>query len=227
MHAGVIDSLNFTSAMASAIVLHDADKHPITERSVVINVAATDAHTGKGQLAPLPPLSSTVLLNATVTGALLIIISVDDTAVRERVARDLGWTDFYGPGGPVLLKSPQHTIGTVLLDRASVLHQAGLSSEPSPHTLKVNLWFSPEQTDCGIHNEHAFIEVHTQIAGLGRMQKFDTKSHETLYEDQLLSPGTTNPIPFGADVDGELVYPWHQYRADTDCVWLALEYHEL
>jgi hypothetical protein len=23
----------------------------------------------------------------------------------------------------------------------------------------------------------------------------------------------------------EFIYPWHQYYADTDCIWLAIEYH--
>jgi hypothetical protein len=58
------------------------------------------------------------------------------------------------------------------------------------------------------------------------MQKFDASDHASIYEDQQLSPGAMNPVPFCIDQDGELVYPWHQYRADTDCIWLALEYHQ-
>ncbi|MDX3376575.1 hypothetical protein PV390_19455 [Streptomyces sp. ME02-6991-2A] len=37
------------------------------------------------------------------------------------------------------------------------------------------------------------------------------------------------PGPCGrtAGADGSFQYPWHQYRADTDCVWLAVEYHRV
>ncbi|TCK65851.1 hypothetical protein [Curtobacterium sp. PhB136] len=219
------EKLNFDSTLASAVILRDTVEFPITERTVVVNLAQTDAFTGTAQLAPLPPMSSTILVNGTVTGELLLAITVQSEGDQEQRARDLGWQDFYGADGPVLLKSPQDTIGTILIDRRAVLRQPALPSAPERFTVKANLWFSPAGTDCGIHNLHPFIEVHAQVSGLGRMQKFDEKTHASLYEDQQLSPGTTNPIPFCIDLDGTFTYPWHQYRADTDCIWLALEYH--
>jgi len=225
MKTSTMEKLNFDSALATAVVLREADFHPIAERSIVINISAVDAFTGTAQQAPLPPLSSTIIHYGTVTGELLIVIGVSEVENAERLARELDWLDFYGEGGPVLLKSPQHEIGVVELVRRDVLHQNELAENPESFVVKANLWFSPAGTDCGIHRIHPFIEVHTQIMGLGRMQKFDEKDHTTIYEDQQLSPGTTNPIPFCVDRDNDLEYPWHQYRADTDCVWLALEYH--
>jgi hypothetical protein len=85
--------------------------------------------------------------------------------------------------------------------------------------LLLNLWFAPAGTNCGIHNEHDFAELHTQIYGIGRMQKFATKNVETLYEEVLMAPGMTHE-PF---YDHGKKYPWHQYYCDTDCVWLAIE----
>jgi hypothetical protein len=66
------------------------------------------------------------------------------------------------------------------------------------------------------------------VHGLGRIQKFTAQDHGTLYEDLRMSPGYTTPDPF-CDIapDGSYRYPWHQYYADTDCVWLAVEYHAL
>ncbi|MCA5923098.1 hypothetical protein [Curtobacterium oceanosedimentum] len=225
MNVITAEKLNFDSELASAVVLREVVEFPITERTVVVNLAQTDAFTGTAQLGPLPPLSSTNLVSGTVTGELLLAITAHDVGDQEQQARAIGWQDFYGDGGPVLLKSPQDTIGTVTLDRRTVLHQPALDPQPEAFVVKANLWFSPAGTDCGIHNVHPFIEVHTQITGTGRMQKFDDKRHDTIYEDQQLSPGTTNPIPFCIDLDGEFTYPWHQYRADSDCIWLALEYH--
>lgn len=227
MNVITAEKLNFDSELVGAVVLRDAVDFPITERTTVVNLAQTGAFVGTAQLSPLPPMSSTVLVAGAVTGDLLLAITVADEVGQEQRARALGWLDFYGADGPVLLKSQQDTVGTVTIDRRTVLHQPALPSNPERFTVKANLWFSPAGTDCGIHNVHPFIEVHTQVTGLGRMQKFDDRRHDALYEDQLLSPGTTNPIPFCIDVDGELTYPWHQYRADTDCIWLALEYHAI
>jgi hypothetical protein len=86
--------------------------------------------------------------------------------------------------------------------------------------VNVNLWFASSGTDCGIHNRHSFIEVHTQIMGIGRMQKFAANDQSTLFEDIYMAPGTTHEPFCGKDY----LYPWHQYYADTDCIWLAVEY---
>ena len=225
MQTSTMEKLNFDSALGSVILLREAASCAISERSVVINLAATDASTGTAQQAALPPLSSTIIEYGNVTGELLLVIGVREVDGAEQVARNLGWLDFYGETGPVLLKSPQHEIGEVKLDRRDILHQKDLPGSSESFAVKANLWFSPAGTDCGIHRVHPFIEVHTQISGLGRMQKFDEKDHSSLYEDQQLSPGNTNPIPFCVDNNGEFEYPWHQYRADTNCIWLALEYH--
>ena len=107
MSATTAQRLSFDSDLASATVLRDAESVPITERSVVVNCAMTDAFTGTTQLAPLPPLSSTIVTAGTVTGELVVVIVPHETAGTEQLARDRGWLDFYGSGGPVLLRSPQ------------------------------------------------------------------------------------------------------------------------
>ena len=43
----------------------------------------------------------------------------------------------------------------------------------------------------------------------------------------VMSPGVTH-IPFAAvDEEGAFIYPWHQYFSDTDCIWMANEFHPL
>jgi len=85
--------------------------------------------------------------------------------------------------------------------------------------VEYNLWFARAGTDCGIHNEHNFREMHTQVFGYGRMQKFHQASASSLYQDIYMCPGYTHE-PF---CDENNVYPWHRYYADTDCIWLAIE----
>ncbi|MEU6538912.1 hypothetical protein [Streptomyces sp. NPDC047000] len=127
-----------------------------------------------------------------------------------------------------LWRSPVDSIGRVAFDPARLLRQTPSAGPPQPFEVRVNLWFAPAGTDCFIHDRHDFIEVHTQVTGLGRMQKFRSQDHATLYQDVLMSPGYTTPDPFCAvGSDGTCVYPWHQYHADTDCTWLAIEYHRV
>lgn len=85
-----------------------------------------------------------------------------------------------------------------------------------------NLWFAAAGTDCGIHKEHDFLEIHTQIWGTGHMQKFREKDERTIYQDIFMTPGYTHD-PFCKESDTR--YPWHRYYADTDCIWLAVEYY--
>ncbi|HEY5704500.1 MAG TPA: hypothetical protein VIS96_02885 [Terrimicrobiaceae bacterium] len=42
----------------------------------------------------------------------------------------------------------------------------------------------------------------------------------------MMSAGYTTTVPF-CEVKGPrtFVYLWHQYYADTDCIWMAVEYH--
>ena len=55
------------------------------------------------------------------------------------------------------------------------------------------------------------------------MQKFHRPEPAARYEDVLMVPGHTHePFYRGAPP----VYPWHQYHADTDCLWLAIESSE-
>lgn len=85
-----------------------------------------------------------------------------------------------------------------------------------------NLWYASAGTNCGIHNEHDFKELHTQIFGIGRMQKFRENNYNSIYQDVFMSPGYTHEPFFNED----FIYPWHQYWADTDCIWLAVEFYK-
>lgn len=221
--------LEFGSSAVTATVLDNATDHLITGRAIVVNLAGSDARVAGDQPTALPALQSTTIVNAEVSGQLLAVFAVSDAAVLARDARS-SWVDFYGSRGddgdyPELMKSVQLGAGRVELDRSSILRQPELPGGTSQFAVLLNLWFSPAGTACGIHNEHDFLEVHTQLSGLGRMQKFRTKAAGTLYEEYLTPAGTTNPPTFCRQYGTQFRYPWHQYFADTDCVWLAVEYH--
>ena len=133
---------------------------------------------------------------------------------------------------------------------------------PASFSINSNMWWLPAMSDAAIHHCHYknFIEVHTQLFGVGRMQKFNDSVARTLdcsttgvfpldptdptpstsyygvpginsedsafqgmYEEYRLAPGDTNvPFPYVND-DMNFIYPWHQYYADTDCLWVVWE----
>ncbi len=146
-------------------------------------------------------------------------------------AENLFGTDLQGVP---LWRSPQIDIGEITLNPfADLDREEHRARQQNNHQgsevtfrIKVNIWFATEKANCAIHNEHDFIEFHTQIAGIGRMQKFNTNEIETLYEDVILGEGQTHDIFCTALDDGSTFnYPWHQYYSDTDCIWMATEFH--
>ncbi|WP_394941568.1 hypothetical protein [Psychromicrobium sp. YIM B11713] len=205
------------------------ENYLIPAKSVIVNLSDTPAFIGGRPKGYLPARQSTVVENTELTADLALSIALPSPKTSEQEFREAQWVDFYGDsaqGGaniPVLLKSPQTAVTEVEMDpyRAT----SGTSKRAEYFQIKLNLWFSPAGTDCGIHNQHDFLEVHTQISGIGAMQKFEDPTAPTPYEEQLMAVGATSPSPFCEYEDGSFSYPWHQYKAVTDSVWLAIEYH--
>lgn len=57
------------------------------------------------------------------------------------------------------------------------------------------------------------------------MQKFHDNNFATRYLDKIMSPGETHEPFASLDSTGNFVYPWHQYYGDTECIWIANEFH--
>lgn len=199
-------------------------------RSVVVNLDDAPAVVAAEVPGHLPARQSAVLGGTddgpTVDGALLLVLTAEPD-VDEQTARAAGWVDYYEgrPSLPVLLRGPQRVVGTVDLDATAA--STGRAGTPAPHEVRVNLWFSPAGTSCGRHRVHPFLEFHTQVAGLGAMEKFAGADAAAAYEEQLLAPGSSGAAAFSAfdPTTRTYTYPWHQYRALTDALWLAVEYH--
>ncbi|MFZ4841853.1 hypothetical protein [Mycetocola saprophilus] len=225
----------FSSELLPVEVISEAENFELNGPAVILNLSPAPARIEVPLGGMIQPLRSTILTSGTrVSGKLLAVLGVPCTTPTEAELRLLGWEDFYDsrsptapPGTAILLRSVQDRVGRVAFNRAEMLGDVTLDPAPVAYEIRLNLWFSPAHTDCGIHREHNFIETHTQIAGMGRMQKFSQRSHASLFEDQRLAPGQTQPSLFGCWDRQRIAYPWHQYRADTDVVWLAVEYHAL
>jgi hypothetical protein len=156
--------------------------------------------------------------------------------LRVKKATNLGGCVFRGwewlgarirsfPRDTPLYISPQDTIGEVVTDPSVFTNEQSAATGQQPFVLKLNLWWAPGETDCFIHTEHPFLEVHTQIHGIGRMQKFWERREDTLYEDVAMAPGYTHDPFCRVAGPNRWEYPWHRYYSNTDSVWLAIELH--
>ncbi|QRZ16071.1 hypothetical protein JWJ88_21225 (plasmid) [Paracoccus methylovorus] len=205
-------------------------KDYLVEDAVVINLSPAPLVTGTDHPTIVPAWKSTWLRGGTIrSGERAAIIKVlKPTNLGGCMFR--GW-DWLGnriknfPRDTPLFISAQDTIGSVTTDPYVFTNERRTSEEPQEFELKLNLWWSPGNTDCFIHNEHPFLEVHTQIHGLGRMQKFVERRENTLYEDVIMPIGYSHDPFCRVTGPNQWTYPWHRYYADTDSVWLAVELH--
>ncbi len=220
----------FSGGSVEAAFVERPQDHHIDGRAIVVNLGPNPVTVHATPTARIPAFSSTILIDACIAqGDAILVMTIPRDDAIHRIVDEPGWhrladiaTDF--PDDIPLHRGPRRSIGTVLFDPGLVLGET-TASGPRAFRVSINLWFAPAGTDCAIHDTHGFIETHTQIHGLGRMQKFRKRDYATLYEEQLMSPGMTQSTPFcRLGPAGGFVYPWHQYRADSDCVWLAVEY---
>ncbi len=222
-------SLSFSNDWIESLLVTAPRDLPVDD-AIVVNLSTSPIIYAAGaERGFILPWKSTVLRHCTVkSGDMLALLHVRQRANLGGVA--LGW-DWYGrrfpqyPRGTPLYISSQDDIGDVQLDPFAAFTHVD-SASPRRYRLKLNLWYTPEETDCGIHTGHQFLEVHTQVLGTGHMQKFRENSADTLYEDVTMPPGFTHDPFFTLRSDATFSYPWHRYYSDTDCIWMAIELHE-
>ena len=141
-----------------------------------------------------------------------------------------GW-DWFGdlyagfPRQTPLYMSPVDMVGRTEEDPLAFTRERESREQLQPFDVALKCWWSPNETDCFIHNEHPFLEVHTQVHGMGRMQKFRGRDASTLYEDVIMAPGFTHEPFCTVAGEREWTYPWHRYYTDTESIWLAIELH--
>ena len=228
---GDLRTLSFSDAAIEAAIGEDL-RDVAVEEGTVVNLSPDPLVTGGAVPGVVPAWKSTYLRGG-------VISQAERAAVlRIRNTTNLGSVTFRGwdwlgkrvqsfPRDTPLYIPPQDTIGRVRLDPHVFTNERREATQEQDFELRLNLWWAPGHTDCSIHNEHPFLEVHTQIHGLGRMQKFRERHEDTLYEDVLMPVGSTHdPFCRVAGKDS-WEYPWHRYYSDTDSIWLAIELHPL
>ena len=225
-------SLAFSNDWIESTLLRAVKDVPV-ENEIVVNVSTSPLYyIAEGSRGTIPAWKSTILRRCTLEkGEMAALVHIRKRVNLGALALDWEW---YGrrnpefPRGVPLYISAQDDIGDIEFDPlVSFAAQPAISASPRRYRLKLNLWYTPEETDCGIHTGHKFLEVHTQLLGTGHLQKFRQNHVDTLYEDVLMPPGFTHDPFFTLAIDRSFSYPWHRYYADTDCIWMAIELHPL
>ncbi|KAA0594870.1 hypothetical protein J2848_004492 [Azospirillum lipoferum] len=202
----------------------------VVDDAIVVNVSPSPMVTGDEHPAVVPAWKSTWLKGARIRSAERAAL------IKVRQPTNLGGVMFRGwdwlgnriasfPRDTPLFISAQDEIGTVKTDARVFTNERSVPEHLQEFTVKLNLWWAPGDTDCFIHNEHPFLETHTQIHGTGRMQKFKERDAASLYEDVVMPIGYSHDPFCRVAGDNRWTYPWHRYYADTECVWLAIELH--
>lgn len=199
--------LSFSEPFINVELIKGVADYPIKQRTIVINTSNDPL---KIEESYLPSWRSSVYFNTNIHNVKSIVCIntnvEDDTKTKFPFADDI-------------IKRWKHIYDIIPLPH---LKETKLwrSDKENINGVNFNLWFAISQTDCGIHNKHDFKELHTQIYGIGLMQKFYRDIKETLYQQIYMSPGYTHE-PF---CDENNSYPWHQYYSKTDCIWLVMEF---
>ena len=227
-----VTEVNFSSENIKAYTVRHVTDYLIGKRSIVVNMGDCEIFVDEQPQKGLAPRQSTVLKNKIIKAAdLILVLEVQSKVNIGNVILSDGWESaqsLYGESlaGIPLWKSPQVEIGEIELNPYEAVDQSSNKNGQVKFKIKVNIWFATEATNCAIHNQHDFIEFHTQIMGIGRMQKFGTSKIGTLYQDVILAEGNTHNIFCDVYNKGySYHYPWHQYYSDTDCIWMATELH--
>ncbi|MCT4617234.1 MAG: hypothetical protein N4A38_03430 [Candidatus Gracilibacteria bacterium] len=155
---------------------------------------------------------------------LVIVIKVDD---RNILLNEIDVNKEYGDFCRKNWISGDDLFPGCGLDKADLYRSNQLEKEFLGEKYKFNYWFCGPRVNCGIHNVHNFVEIHTNIMGDGFMQKFENKKEDSLYETVGLMPGNSHrrfDVDLQTDKDGNPKYPYHRWLGGkTGNIWLVIE----
>ena len=220
--------LAFDGKYVRAQVVETVRDHQAT--GVVTNLSNTPMLVAGDIPGVVPPWKSTILCGGTIIEADLVsIIDVPDDTNLGGLPFD-GW-DWFGdrmpefPRSTPLYISAKDIVGQVTLNPWTFSNHPDPKDETDSYDIQLNLWWAPAKTDAVIHNTHAFLEIHTQIFGLGRIQIYGDQAGTKLYREISTAKGDTHDPIVRVTGRRSFAYPWHRGWTDTDAIWMAIELH--
>lgn len=206
-----VQKLDFGQPLFEIEYVENEEKYFVKPKSMVINLAERSQTTIWIKGIPLFPLKGTIVEGVCLEniGRALIILDyerydIDDPEVIARIKSC--WKSLYECSGIErhkgipYFKSPKVRVGG---------------------DTELNVCFTEAMAPSGPHREHDrdFDEVHAQIRGFGKMQKFEENDTSTFYQEFIMAPGIVHDKFYNEN--GE--YPWHQYHSITRAVYMPIE----
>lgn len=202
-------TLRFSEPFLTAEHVSYTENYQLDRSSIVINIDLDPLEIGE---IDLPSMKSIICAKTTIdkVKSMIIISIADEIFLGSNAKIDT----------EIIKNSWKHVYDLYNLPQLKNI-PLWKSEKAKIGNAEFNLWYAPAGTDCGLHKIHDFLEVHTQIYGVGSMQKFHHNNMNSIYQEVYMSPGYSHD-PFFTNTGK---YPWHQYHAYTDCIWLAIEQH--
>ncbi|MBQ7561057.1 MAG: hypothetical protein IJS99_04350 [Synergistaceae bacterium] len=211
----MISALDFAEPFFSLDLVQNEKEYKIDSNSLIINLAERSNSTMYIKGAGIPPLKAAIAKGCIISDISLALVvkdyercNINDIPTIQAIKRT--WKTIYECSGMErhkglpYYKSPKFKMG-----------------EGRNH-IELNFCFVSEPlAPSGPHQLHDrnFDEVHAQILGYGKMQKFTTNDINTYFGEYIMAPGIIHDKFY--DASGE--YPWHQYQSITPCVYCPIE----
>ena len=197
---------------------------------IVVNLSPRAIHVEGDVRTAIQPWRSTIIRgNRVVEAERIAVLRITELENLGGVMFR-GW-DWFGdvfdgfPRQTPLYLAPVDNVGRTEEDPLAFTMERESREQLQPFDIVVKCWWSPNETDCLIHNEHSFLELHTQVHGTGRLQKFREPDASTLYEDVIMAPGFTHEPFCTVAGESEFAYAWHRYYSVTESIWFVTELH--
>lgn len=202
-----INTLQFCEPFFTIKTLHNEQEYRVGEKSIVINLSDSAI---KVKDKRLDYLKSTIVTRITIENLqkAIIVEEYEKNKDHDRLFEEIKkqWPMMYD-----MTKQERHK--GILLWRSP--------KEKIFGNTEINLCYIAANVSTGPHKTHIlnFTEVHTQLLGIGKMQKLEENDYSTLYQEVVLAPGITHE-PF---YNEQAEYPWHQYQSVTDAIYMPIE----
>lgn len=221
--------LAFANQVVSAKLVENVRDYPTT--GTVVNLSNEPMIIAGDVPGVVPAWKSTMLRQDGVIGSaerVAVLEVKDPTNIGGLVLLDWDWFgnrfDKFPRTTPLYI-SPYDVVGEVELNPFVFSNSVAPQDVTDRYDIRLNLWWAPGHTDAYIHNEHSFLEIHTQIYGNGRIQVYRAFDDKTIYREITTAPGDTHDPIVRVTGKREWSYPWHRGWTDTDAIWMAIELH--
>jgi hypothetical protein len=227
-HVNRARPLTFSDSFVEAQLVENVVDLVVT--GTVINLSERPMTIGGSVPGVVPAWKSTILAGGTIAKAERVAV-IHVPSATNLGGLIFGEWDWFGnrfdgfPRTTPLYISRYDVVGEVKLNPYAFSNTRFDVDCTDSYDIRLNLWWAPAKTDAFLHNEHAFLEIHTQIFGLGRIQIFRERDEATLYREITTAPGDTHDPIVRVTGDRTFAYPWHRGWTDTDAIWLAIELH--